>query len=417
MIKNGSIANADDVMNLSGVQFKNYAQLLYNSARIGFNPNLNVTTGVPNLKNIKYDSCLTNTAKYFSGMDYNETNDLYISQNNSIASDYYIDIETTTTNGISDLGINNCTTKMIKHTPSGYIYRMYCTSGTAAVKRAQIFKTLFYGTNGSDPRVSGITGLTALKTSNINDVGLKFQLTVWSCSVYRPGVDVGRGSRTATFSDTSTNTNVNSWSYCSGGGEASGLRYAWWYMPVGTVLNVAQSVVDETGTDTSAENKDNPQNAKIMVDITNGSGSFTGVVRVLIAWKVGAITWGDFTNESTGGGTASEVSYSTNIFNGITLSAIDYDKDDGTFVEFQTTGLPTVTDCIPTWNSLIDPDNTLTVSISADGTNYETVTDATIHRFTNTGTNLYIKFEIDRVDTAAVDKISEYAILYNSGAS
>ena len=65
----------------------------------------------------------------------------------------------------------------------------------------------------------------------------------------------------------------------------------------------------------------------------------------------------------------------------------------------------------------VNIDNTLTVSISADGTNYETVTDATIHRFTNTGTNLYVKFEIDRVDTAAVDKISEYAILYNLNAS
>jgi len=82
---------------------------------------------------------------------------------------------------------------------------------------------------------------------------------------------------------------------------------------------------------------------------------------------------------------------------------------------FQTTGLDTINNVIATWNSSIDINNTLTVSISADGINYEEVTDANIHKFTNTGTNLYVKFEINRVNTNAVDKISEYAIWYNTG--
>ncbi|MFW6174021.1 MAG: hypothetical protein ACOC5T_09780 [Elusimicrobiota bacterium] len=90
-------------------------------------------------------------------------------------------------------------------------------------------------------------------------------------------------------------------------------------------------------------------------------------------------------------------------------------KSGGTLI-FQNTGLDTITDCIPVWNSDIDASNTLAVSISADGTNYESVTEKEIHRFTNNGTNLYIKFEITNTDTSTTDTISEYAIWYNTGA-
>ncbi len=42
----GELASADQIMNnLGGQQFKNFSQLLFNSARIGFNVGLNVTTG------------------------------------------------------------------------------------------------------------------------------------------------------------------------------------------------------------------------------------------------------------------------------------------------------------------------------------------------------------------------------------
>ena len=76
-IKNGELGNADDVMNLTGKVFKNQAQLLYNAARIGFNSKLNVATGVPNLKNIQYDCCLTDTASTKTGWIYDTTNYLY----------------------------------------------------------------------------------------------------------------------------------------------------------------------------------------------------------------------------------------------------------------------------------------------------------------------------------------------------
>ena len=77
------------------------------------------------------------------------------------------------------------------------------------------------------------------------------------------------------------------------------------------------------------------------------------------------------------------------------------------------TGLTTITRCIVTWNADIDPDNTLTVKVSADGTNYEEVTDSVIHNFEHTGTSLYIRFEDDFVDEDAVDLVYEYAIIYN----
>ena len=78
-ILNGNLIDADTVINnCVGTQFKSNAQLLYNSALIGFNSKLNVATGIPNLKNIKYDCCLTDTASVLSGpMQYDATDKLY----------------------------------------------------------------------------------------------------------------------------------------------------------------------------------------------------------------------------------------------------------------------------------------------------------------------------------------------------
>ena len=60
----------------------------------------------------------------------------------------FVIIEATSISATSDFEINDC--HIIK-VASGK-WQLSCDTGTAAVRRAQIYKTLFYGSNGSDPR-------------------------------------------------------------------------------------------------------------------------------------------------------------------------------------------------------------------------------------------------------------------------
>jgi len=75
---------------------------------------------------------------------------------------------------ISAFSINNCYCAQLDGSTTKWI--VWCTTGTDAVKRAQIYKTLFYGTSGAEYALASVTGLTAIKvnTTNsqmINDVG------------------------------------------------------------------------------------------------------------------------------------------------------------------------------------------------------------------------------------------------------
>lgn len=315
-IRNGDLADADSLLNnVVGTQFRNFSNLLYNSAYIGFNSKLNVATGVPNLKNIKYDVFNSDTAMTKTGWLYDGTNKYYIPD-------------------ISDEASGDTT-----HNPNSLSDPENAFDGNAA--------TYSTGSNGALGKTFGaktvvmakvIANVTISTTSGTQQNG--------SGSLVLEKYDGSTWSTIATLASASSTTIVN-----------------------GSPLSISYSgyiVVNESM-------------QGIRVNMNGSGGGLTSATRL-------------------------------------------YSLEYGVYAEtnsliFQTTSLPTITDCIPTWNASIDGDNTLTVSISADGTNYEEVTDATIHRFTNTGTNLYIKFEIDRVDTSAVDKISEYAILYNVGAA
>lgn len=87
------------------------------------------------------------------------------------------------------------------------------------------------------------------------------------------------------------------------------------------------------------------------------------------------------------------------------------------------TGTGTVLNSIPTWNTANSTAGSFTTTMSANnGSNFESVTENTIHRFTNTGTQIQIKFiptATEAVDaTTAPDSpmLTEYALLYNLGA-
>lgn len=152
---------------------------------------------------------------------------------NVITSDPFIIIEATSISSGADFAINNC--KITPVAPGKW--QLTCNTGTAAVRRAQLYKTLFYGTNGSNPRASAtyITSITALKTNVSRDVGKKG----YGASHTGARTDVG-DQWTATFATTSGNTDVSMWDYWSNSG--------------GT---------DNTGTDKESNEQDNPGTARL----------------------------------------------------------------------------------------------------------------------------------------------------------
>jgi len=168
----------------------------------------------------------------------------------------YVQIEATSISGIWT--INDCTIGEV----SAGVWALYATTGTDEEKRAKIYKTLFYGTDGSDPRASStyITGITALKTSVARDVGLQAYLA------YTDTNDAGNNSYTGTFADTSTNTDCSSWSNIIQDGSSN-----------------------EIGTDLSADEKSNPATCLIRGDI-NLTGNDNGYWQVPTATTLNILT-------------------------------------------------------------------------------------------------------------------------------
>jgi hypothetical protein len=390
--------------------FKNQSQLLFNSAYIGFNSKLNVATGVPNLKNIEYDAMLTDTASVKYNLDYISSDKLYNTLDNSAIS-YYVVIEASSF---------NTTDSNIRQVSSGkWIVFDSTFNVNAEVQRALVWQTLL-----STGRLANFSGVTAIKVSNSGDVGYRG----YKHAFYGSGCSVIN-----TFDITTGNT-VSSWSKVYGKGtdndHAGSAPSGWgvtvnWSVNQSNVLNevsfgvgnpsgtgtYTEQTSDEIGTDKSTDEQTNPADYKLSISAGGNGLSTTGTVDSIFLTK-GSVTSGTPVGSPS---TNTLVDYYTDysIPETTLAGSLATEGVENSTLIFQTSDLDTINDCIATWNASIDSENTLTVSISADGTNYEEVTDATLHRFTDTGTNLYIKFEIDRVNTSAVDKISEYAILYN----
>ncbi len=212
----------------------------------------------------------------------------------------------------SDFAINNCRCVKVE---AGK-YQLTCTTGTDEVKRAQIYKTLFYGSNGTDPRVSTvyIDGLTELKTSVARDVGKRAYF--FGATATSPAVDGTQAvaSWALTFSDTTNNTDCSSWSYVSNyRNDNTTANYTKWEIPTGTVRNTASGnvstvTVDETGTNLSADENDNPANGLLAMDTgtTNHNYDASGDGRVIILCA-GEIT-SVFTETVTGSGSTTNSS-------------------------------------------------------------------------------------------------------------
>ena len=371
-----------------GSNFKDTAQLIYNAAYIGFDGNLN-TDGVPQLKNVFYDVLDSNSADV--NWNFERSSETYQTPDVSSIMDRieYVIIEATAGATWSS---NNC---LVKQITTGK-WLLYCTTGTAAVQRAQIMKSLFFGTDGTNALIDDFTSVTAIKTSHANDVGKQAHYATQTAASSR---------YVGTFVNTSTNSNCASWSdvYARGGQTPS------WEIPNFTIVNQASEANSlELGTDTSGDELNNPA--------TCGLASSAGVTQAIhaVILCVGDITWTQPLG-SSGANTDFYTTKSIPFFTAAgTLASEVGSAWNTSYLIFKDTASETVVNSITTWNSSIDGTSSLVVSISYDGgSNYEVISDATIQRNSNTGTALWLKFEVTRTDTSIEDVIIEWATKYN----
>jgi hypothetical protein len=221
----------------------------------------------------------------------------------------------------SDFAINDCKITFID--TGKWLLR--CTSGTDEVKRAQIYKTLFYGSNGLNPRASStfITGITALKTNVIRDVGKRaYNIVLESANNSDiPTSTAYTVSAGVTFTDTTNNTDFSSWSNFYNTAQAlyNTINYAYWEVPDGTKLNQVVTISSgtsnsyEIGTDTTADEIDNPADAEAKIswgeDAQNDLGSSKGYVVFICSGAATVSITGD--TSATGIVTADSVDFYT----------------------------------------------------------------------------------------------------------
>jgi len=374
-----------------------------------------------NQYNMKTDLFVSDTAQSMTHLTYNSGNDNYETTDQSAWADYYMDIYTTSSTGISALAINNCTTQLIYDDGSSYVYRMYSTSGSAEVQRAEVIKTLFYGTTGSDSKVQGITGLTNLKSSDSRDVGKRAYYYYIACS---PGSSIdGDGADdndlSITFNNTSTNTDCSVWSAVRARGDS---YYGVWgsgsiQFPTGTTVNSASSsLIDEFGTDTSADEQDNPGTMLLRQHEPNTGGTTYSGTQVAAITKTLILCAGSTSANYTEAWKTAEFSEGSHVDfytdHSVPLIEAASIGDDAVLVT-STATLASENNAFVKTLSNIDSSNSLTVEFSANnGTNYQTITERELFNITNTGTTGQLRLTITRTDATTTDTLDGYSYVW-----
>jgi len=378
-IKNGSLPEADDVMNAMGSLFNDVAQNLFNADYIGFDSRLTNST-TPNLKNVKYSTFTSDDADTNYGFFYNASTDLYETQDLTAITEYII-IEATSIS--SPINQNNVKSLQI----GAGKWLIYCSTGTDAVHRAQIIRTLFY-----DNRIGNFTTVTSVQTSHANDVGKRAHKANTSTA------GLAQLNYTGTFVNTATNTNCSSWSNVTPGHYDDTSN---WEMPSATVLN---SSGNELGTDMSADELSNPATCDLEVECSSTGGTAASVGVVILC--VGDITWA---------GTGTNTDYFTDDSIPDMIAAGTLEDEGATPTStliFKDTVIST-NNAIPVINSTIDATSSQVISVSANGgSNWTTVNNAEIARPT-AGTELWRKIVITRTDLSKEDTVTEQAVKYS----
>lgn len=205
-----------------------------------------------------YNININNEYDYDLGVDFSDPNLYYvIIEADSISSISNFQV-------VTDVYMQNIASKK-------WILYSASTSGYE-ISRAKVMKTLFYGTAGTDPRVTStyITNIQALKSNDPRDIGRRAYYIK-----HQGGGSSSSGYRTCTFNSTLNNYNVSLW----GQAKITYMCYqSYIQMPAGTTKISQARSCDGSGVSVS---NDDTEIASYMVnnppDLRNGgsTGSYS----------------------------------------------------------------------------------------------------------------------------------------------
>jgi hypothetical protein len=214
------------------------------------------------------------TAETTAVFDTNKYKSDVIAQANTLfGSGTYIVIEATTVNP-SSFAINNC---QILNADAGK-WILGCTTGTNAVKRAQIYRTLFV----NEIVVTGITGLTALRVPWSRDISKRAYYANASQSTAAGSTFTGRW--VGTFAG-GTNNDVSIWASATRANTSAGGTCRVQFPNLTTVLSAPDPGTNSWyGTDRESNELNSPADVSVFCDknTTGGSGTQTMTGNFLI---------------------------------------------------------------------------------------------------------------------------------------
>ena len=391
-ITNGQTSNADEHMRAFGSVFQEACQGIFNHDYLGWDSRM-YNSGAPNTKNMFFSTFQTDDADVHYGTWYDQANDMYVTPVMTEAS-FYVIVEATSFNAAAFPNGTNDT--YVMPIADGK-WMIWANSGTDEEKRAKVHKSLWFD-SAALKLILDFTGVTAIKSSDSRDVGKR---AYWAYSNMGPN----NGSYTGTFTDTTNNLSMSSWSYCYHRG----------------------TFIDEFNTDRSADERDNPTTCQIVNSSpsfyrvswrVNGSelnakqdgtiNSFYYVQAIVLCY--GSISW-------AGSGIAG-VNIDYNLTHSIPdMTAADTLANEGAedvTMIFKSTTPENATNAITTINYTVDSANNVQVSLSADGgSTWVNTNNSDIARFDVVGTSLWRRLQIERNDTTTNDTITEQAVKYN----
>ena len=190
------------------------------------------------------------------------------------------------------LSINGVT---VNETATG-IWKLNST-GTSTQAKNKIMKNLFYGTDGSDPRATStyITNPTAVYSNNITDDGKRgYYVQYYKLG----GANNENVSYTATFADTTTNTNCLVGGYAASGGNSGYSHDVRVEYSAGTLITGGNSMSEATSDDDTASPtyKDNQPNMRLLF-YTRGLATASCTLRAYILAK-GTVSYSQSGNPS-----------------------------------------------------------------------------------------------------------------------
>ncbi len=166
----------------------------------------------------------------------------------------------------SDFEINN----VVVTQEDDNLWKINTTEGDYEVARAQVMKTFFYGTDGTDPRINRTSGLLKIQTIDSRDPNKKGYFIKTSTTIPAGDSELQFSNLAITFNDVTNNTDFSSWSNFEityiGGIYNSPAVTSSWQVPTATILHSITSNTessDEIGTDTSSDELDNPATATL----------------------------------------------------------------------------------------------------------------------------------------------------------